>query len=201
MLAGHRWQVGNSASIRVWQDRWILRPPSFTIITQPNTLHMRLMVAVLLNEDTGEWKADLVKQVFLPDEAQTILSIPRSNKQASDRIIWAYTPKGIFAVNSAYKVTLAASPYASTVGEADTIAKETFWRTLWILDIPNKIKTFAWRARRNILPTKVNLHHQGVLESVTCEACGIANETSGHLFWECTKAREVWLEIGIPFDT
>ena len=159
------------------------------------------MVAVLLNEDTGEWKADLVKQVFLPDEAQTILSIPRSNKQASDRIIWAYTTKGIFIVNSAYKVTLAASPYASTVGESDTIAKETFWRTLWILDIPNKIKTFAWRARRNILPTKVNLHHQGVLESVTCEACGIADETSGHLFWECTKAREVWLEIGIPFDT
>ncbi|KAK9994213.1 hypothetical protein SO802_023916 [Lithocarpus litseifolius] len=40
----------------------------------------------------------------------------------------------------------------------------------------------------------------GVLDSATCEACGMADETSGHLFWECTKARVVWLETGIPFD-
>ncbi|XP_023907624.1 uncharacterized protein LOC112019319 [Quercus suber] len=199
--AGHRWQVGNGASIRVWQDRWIPRPPSFTTITQPNTLHMHSMVAALLDEVTGEWKADLVKRVFLPEEAQTILSIPRSNKHANDRIIWAYTPKGIFTVNSAYKVALATSPSASIVGQSDTTAKETFWRTLWSLNIPNKIKNFAWRACRNILPTKVNLRHRGVLESATCEACGVADETSGHLFWECTKAREVWLATGIPFDT
>ncbi|KAL0013096.1 hypothetical protein SO802_000165 [Lithocarpus litseifolius] len=36
--AGHRWQVGNGASIRVWQESWISRPQSFTTVTQPNTL-------------------------------------------------------------------------------------------------------------------------------------------------------------------
>ncbi|XP_075645055.1 uncharacterized protein LOC142616051 [Castanea sativa] len=159
------------------------------------------MVAALLDEVTGEWKADLVKRVFLPDEAQAILSIPRSNKQANDCMVWAYTPKGVFTVNSAYKVALATSPSASTVGVYDTPAKETFWRTLWSLGISNKIKTFAWRACRNILPTKVNLFQQGVLESATCKACGMAKETSGHLFWECTKAHEVLTATGIPLDT
>ena len=29
----------------------------------------------------------------------------------------------------------------------------------------------------------------------------MADETSSHLFWKCTKACEVWLETGIPLDT
>ena len=75
-----------------------------------------------------------------------------------------------------------------------------FWQTIWSLGIPNKLKTFAWKASRNILPTKVNLCRHGVIENATCEACELAKETSGHLFWDCTKAREVWVATGISFD-
>ena len=49
-------------------------------------------------------------------------------------------------------------------------------------------------------PTKVNLCHRGVIDNATCEACGQAEETSGHLFWDCTKAREVCFARGISFD-
>uniref|UniRef100_A0A7N2QXT7 Reverse transcriptase zinc-binding domain-containing protein n=1 Tax=Quercus lobata TaxID=97700 RepID=A0A7N2QXT7_QUELO len=64
-----------------------------------------------------------------------------------------------------------------------------------------KLKTFTWRAWRNILPTKVNLCHRGVLEDATCEACQLDEETSGHLFWHCTRALETWEAIGLPLDT
>ena len=56
-----------------------------------------------------------------------------------------------------------------------------------------KLKTFTWSAWRNILPTKVNLCHRGVLEDATCEACQLDEETSGHLFWHCTRAIETWV--------
>ena len=49
-------------------------------------------------------------------------------------------------------------------------------------------------------PMKVNLCRRGVIDNATCEACGRVEETSGHLFWDCTKAREVWLVKGISFD-
>ena len=68
------------------------------------------------------------------------------------------------------------------------------------LNIPNKFKTFAWRANLNILPTKVNLCHRGVLDNPTCEACGLGDEISGHLFWDCTSARETWEAASIPID-
>ena len=77
---------------------------------------------------------------------------------------------------------------------------KTFWRTIWNLNIPNKLKTFAWRASLNILPTKVNLCHHGVLDNPTCEACGLSDEASGHLFWDCTSACETWEAAGIPID-
>ena len=53
----------------------------------------------------------------------------------------------------------------------------------------------------NILPTKVNLYHRGVLEEATCEACQLGEETSGQLFLECIKAYETWIATGLPLDT
>ena len=90
--AGHRWQVGDGTTVRIWKDRWIPKPSTFFPISQPNTLPLESTVFELIDEDTGEWNATLIKQVFLPDEARTILSMPRSHRRANDRIIWAYTP-------------------------------------------------------------------------------------------------------------
>ena len=53
----------------------------------------------------------------------------------------------------------------------------------------------------NILHTKVNLCHRGVLEEATCEACQLGEETRGQLFWECIKARETWTTTRLPLDT
>nr|XP_023874806.1 uncharacterized protein LOC111987333 [Quercus suber] len=33
-----------------------------------------------------------------------------------------------------------------------------------------------------------------------CEACNFAPETTGHLFWDCYLAKEVWTLVDMPFD-
>ena len=33
-----------------------------------------------------------------------------------------------------------------------------------------------------------------------CEACCLREETSGHMFWECIKARDTWTAMGLPLD-
>ena len=104
-----------------------------------------------------EWKTNLVRQVFPPPDVQSILSIPLSSCLPRDRLVWAYTPKGKFTVRSAYKTALDEA-MNSGVGEpsnGDTHRK--FWRKIWSLNMPNKVRSFAWRACQNILPTKANL--------------------------------------------
>ena len=49
-------------------------------------------------------KRDLVNQCFLPQDANTILSIPLSVNGARDRVIWAEKKNGRFTVKSTYRL-------------------------------------------------------------------------------------------------
>ena len=77
--------------------------------------------------------------------------------------------------------------------------QKTFWRRLWSLTAPNKIKPFAQQVCRNIIPTKVSLCHRQVIDDDMCEACGLHKETGGHIFRECEATHEVWVQFGISF--
>ena len=63
--------------------------------------------------------------------------------------------------------------------------------------MPNKIKAFAWQVGRNILPTKANLHSRKVTPYSICEECGVAVESSNHVFWHYARAKEVWLATNV----
>ena len=67
-----------------------------------------------------------------------------------------------------------------------------FWKTLWGLNIPHKVRHFAWRACEDIIPTKENLLKRKVLQDGQCEACHADLESLGHIFWDCALVREVW---------
>ena len=63
-------------------------------------------------------------------------SIPHSRSHAIDRQIWAYTPRGIFTVSSAYKVALSLSSQTNTGRASTNQAQHLFRRTIWLLHIP-----------------------------------------------------------------
>ena len=67
-----------------------------------------------------------------------------------------------------------------------------FWKYLWSCNILHKIRHFAWRACKDVLPTKENLVRRKVLLDSVCDECQMEDESSGHLFWRCQRAREVW---------
>ena len=79
--------------------------------------------------------------------------------------------------------------------------RNKFWKDLWQLYIPNKVRSFDWRASKNILLTMDNLYRRKITEDHLCVVCGCELESSDHILWDCEKAREMWQLTGIPFDT
>ena len=68
---------------------------------------------------------------------------------------------------------------------------------VWQKQIPTKVSLFAWRLFRNRLPTKDNLWHRRVIYSenaVCASGCGF-QETTNHLFLECTFFSSLWYQI------
>ncbi|GKA59171.1 RNA-directed DNA polymerase, eukaryota [Tanacetum coccineum] len=62
--------------------------------------------------------------------------------------------------------------------------------------IPIKVNVFSWRARRDSLPTRVNLSRRGVLlDSHLCPLCNAAMEDVQHVFFRCDVARVVLRKI------
>nr|GEW98201.1 RNA-directed DNA polymerase, eukaryota [Tanacetum cinerariifolium] len=65
-----------------------------------------------------------------------------------------------------------------------------FESTRWVKYIPIKINVFAWRARRDYLPTRANLNRRGIiLDSYMCPLCQSYEEDINHVLFRCELAR------------
>ena len=129
-------------------------------------------------------------------EADSILSIPLSTKLPVDRLVLSAAVNRRFSVKSACH--LARNRGIIDRGESsDSSGMRSFWRKLWRTNIPNKIRTFGWKACQNILPTKMNLFQRKIIEDPTCDACGLCPETIVHVLCQCPKAVKVWSKCNL----
>nr|GEZ20116.1 RNA-directed DNA polymerase, eukaryota [Tanacetum cinerariifolium] len=68
----------------------------------------------------------------------------------------------------------------------DLILPSSVVSTRWVKSVPIKINIFMWRARRDCLPTRLNLSHRGVImETVNCPTCGFKDILEGvfYVMW------------------
>ena len=189
---GRRWQVGNDRSIMFWKDKWLPSPFTYEVISPVNNIPEDSRVVELIDEEKGAWKTDLVCNVFLPHEVNLICGIALCANMLEDKQVWALTNNGFFSVRSAYKLVIELRSDAQVGIRSDGSHLRRFWRTIWSCNIPHKICHFAWRACRDVLPTEGNLARRKVLSNSCCDECKLAEETLGHLFWSCQRAREIW---------
>uniref|UniRef100_A0A7N2KMP7 Reverse transcriptase zinc-binding domain-containing protein n=1 Tax=Quercus lobata TaxID=97700 RepID=A0A7N2KMP7_QUELO len=131
------------------------------------------------------------------------MSIPLSERLPADRFVWAYIcQRAISRLEAHIRWLWASSSNNNCGGFSNERKSKSFWKTLWRLNIPNKVKSFAWNASKNILPTKANLNlcRRHVVADSVCEACGVESESSSHALWDSKKAQEVWRISGLSFD-
>ena len=154
---GSRWQVGNGRSTRIWKDKWLPSPSTYRVVSPISILPQDARVESLIDGENGVWKNELVRQVFLPHETDTICGIVLSASQPADKQVWAPTTNGIFSARSAYKIAKEMGMRADTGTLSDGSRMRCFWKHLWRRNVPHKVRHLFWRACKDILPTKANL--------------------------------------------
>ncbi|KAL0009734.1 hypothetical protein SO802_004842 [Lithocarpus litseifolius] len=173
---GVMWRVGNGRDVKVWGDRWLPCSSSHGVISPRLFLHNDTRVGELIDTEVMCWKSSVVDSIFLPHKAEAIKGIPLSVRFPPDKLVWAETADGKFIVKSAYYLAVRIS-FSDTRGSvSDCSLMRRFWRSLWRLLIPHKVKHFAWRACREALPTKVNLKRRKVVTDDSCEWCKVKPE-------------------------
>ena len=191
---GLRWQVEDGRSIRVWQDQWLTTRSTYRVVTPERPGNQIKMVRELLREEGLEWDTELVRGLFLLQDAEAILSIPISKSVAKDRMVWAEDKKGNFTVRSAYRLARDIIAEGGSTGCSDPSMMHGVWRGVWSMNLPNKIKHFVWKACNGILPTKDSLFRRKITDFNTCEACGRQIETTMYVLCFCSRGTEVWRE-------
>ena len=102
--------------------------------------------------------------------------------------------KGIFSVNSAYKLGLSLTEHARNVPATSTRSNgdREIWKKMWSLPAPPKVRTFAWRAITNSLATEENKKNHHILVTGVCTICGQEQEDVKHALYRCPPARALW---------
>ncbi|GJY38021.1 RNA-directed DNA polymerase, eukaryota [Tanacetum coccineum] len=99
----------------------------------------------------------------------------------SDRRIWELEDTGVFSVASVRRKI------------DDLMLPRVDYITRWNNFVPIKVNVHAWKTMGNALPTRFNISRRGIsIDSILCAICDIGVETTGHLFFSCTMARDVY---------
>ncbi|CAL5385637.1 unnamed protein product [Camellia sinensis] len=195
---GLRWRIGDGQRAQVWGDQWIPRPLSFRLVVPPTDLLLDALVSTLIDRDRGCWNEEIITSSFSPIDVPTILAIPLYRNWPEDTLVWHYSKNGIFSVKSAYLLELTTSNIDMAVGSSeDGMTSAVFWKMIWKLQIPSKIRVFAWKACLDILPVKANLIKKHIPLTDCYEVCGEGVETVCHCLFQCEFAKRVWLVAGL----
>ncbi|MBA0875744.1 hypothetical protein Goshw_004076 [Gossypium schwendimanii] len=176
--------MGTNISIT---DAWIPDSVNFRLSSEINSLHVS-NVEELIDSNNKSWKVELINNTFTEEDAARILRIPLAQTPHEDFLFWGGEMSGEFTVRSAYKLLQRSidNPRAYAL---QTIYRN-FYKKLWSLSLPTKIKVTIWRLSWNYLPTKVNLQHRKLTVNQSCPRCGEGAETMNHLFRDYPATNE-----------
>ncbi|XP_026397067.1 uncharacterized protein LOC113291789 [Papaver somniferum] len=187
------WDVRCGTKVKIWLDNWVigLDHPPLPAEGLINTISY-IYISDLFIHGTRDWNVHLVYYLFSPESAESILAITILDI-GTDNLIWMPDRKGQFSVKSACNVI---SSHSNANTGAQVVPSQV-WKALWKVKLPHKIKLFAWKCIRDIIPTRDKLSKYKPNIELHCSLCNHPNESVNHMLLECPYARSVWLSLNI----
>ncbi|KAA3459012.1 reverse transcriptase [Gossypium australe] len=161
---GMVWRVGSREHVNIWNDPWLPgrehnKISGHDINTKWTTVNQ------LMEADKYTWNRELIGKT-------------------EDTLVWKYEGSGEYTVKSGYRVLAAILGQSKNYSPLEDVYK-VFYKALWSLNIPSKIKIHNWRLFDNMLPHYSNLARRRLSVDSVCPLCKEALEDSSHLLWDC----------------
>lgn len=109
--------------------------------------------------------------------------IPASG-DIEDTRIWRLAPNGTFSIKSSYHMII-------EVPE-DNGPNMVKWKTIWKVEVSERIRTFLWLAARGRIMTNGHLYKCHLRQDSGCEVCGAALEDIVHVIRDCPTVVQLW---------
>ncbi|KAK6131016.1 hypothetical protein DH2020_035243 [Rehmannia glutinosa] len=199
LLVGCRKQIYSGRTTRIWGDRWIPKPPSFTSSSTSDLLPRNSTVNMLFNASGNHWNTTLINRIFPEDEARLIQKLPVSLMAQNDKWTWHFSKSGKYTVKSAYHTILTHTtffPESNSISSSSS-GPDPIWKKLWKFKIPSRILHFAWRFLTDSLPSPSNLERRGIVNQHLCSLCRSTDSSLTHLFFLCPISANVWYIAGL----
>jgi len=189
-------RIGPGDTVNIWTDNWIVGLDSFKPTIRLESVSVE-RVQDLFRPGTREWDEQLVRSSFIYRDALEILKIKPGARMLEDVDAWAFERTGVYSVRSCYRALKkeqeTTESYAT--GSAGSSDDARWWKKLWGLKIPPKVRVFWWRAVHGYLPTKGELKRRHVANEDHCETCGEPGETLYHIALQCSYAVQFWKAV------
>lgn len=183
---GVRWQVGEG-NLRAFSQPWIPRTGAFSVLTEDPGDGYPWRVAEFMKN--GCWNRDIVEALFLPCDVEAILKIPLGERLSRDRLVWHLEEDGNYSVRSSYRLARSGISRGPSCSASE---EPRWWKRLWSLRIPLKVKHLVWRVWFEALPTYGSLKKRGVACLPFCTFCEALPEDAPHAMWGCERAQAIW---------
>ena len=188
---GAKWRIGSSRSIHIWGENWLPKLGHSKVLSPRVEGRGVNLVADLIDPAIKEWKVNVIDNLFYDFEATIIKNMPLCKTIQDDILIWPFNPDGVYSVKSRYQY-LHEQQQHNLPWPSDNSVFTPFWKKIWGLQVPNKVKHLAWKACKDSLPTKTNLISRKVITEGCCDACKLHQEDVFHAFFCCLTLQPVW---------
>ncbi|KAL5579486.1 hypothetical protein UlMin_011928 [Ulmus minor] len=188
---GSRWRVGSGLNIDIFQNRWLPVPLLFkpsSLPPFPGNFNVGM-----LHLESGDWNKPLIEHLFVAKDVIAILSLPVGSVNHDDILFWHFTKDGEYTVKSGYKVALEGRGF---IEPSKPGPMQQWWKILWGLNLPPKVKSFCWKLYKGWLPTSLALSWHSIKIDNICFRCKSHTESIFHALWNCSLVKDIWIMCG-----
>ncbi|XP_057811629.1 uncharacterized protein LOC131025859 [Salvia miltiorrhiza] len=188
----------------------LLAKQVWRLLKNPNTLFGRVLkqryfregnlmeakVADFISTDR-QWNKDKLSEVFPAFLVPAICTIDIPHEPKSDTFFWGFDEMGRYSIKFGYLCT---TDFYTTPENVSSSYDEHWWKKVWSLHVPPKVKHFCWRALNNLVSVDAILASRHIPVSGICSWCRRDWGTIVHCLISCDRVRDAWKNTGFWED-
>lgn len=161
------WSIGDGKNVQIGLDPWVPGVPLFCPTINPRYACLETKKFKSLCLRSERWNSQLIKQIFVPEDAKAILNLVPPRSGSNGKLQWIHSKSGMFSVKDVYRYL-----NCGRNGQRNQVNPSNLWKLWWKMKLPPRLLLLGWKIGCASLATKVNLRRKTVYVSdLKCLLC------------------------------